>query len=181
MKRLQECDAERDSPYQAVLYSVFQKTLDHPEDTFAVAVTSTSPGEGVTYICQAITHELERLAPKGAVHVSLDSVQNHQLERKFRGSVNWNGSRDLRRQSIEQCRARFKYTMIDCPSLSKSSDVLGIAEFVDGILLVVEANRTKKHKLINAQLQINAAGGKVLGTILNKRIYVIPDFLYRHL
>jgi Mrp family chromosome partitioning ATPase len=71
--------------------------------------------------------------------------------------------------------------MIDCPALSTSAEVLGIAEFVDGILLVVEANRTKKHKLINAQNQVRAAGGKVLGTILNKRTYAVPTWVYRHL
>jgi Mrp family chromosome partitioning ATPase len=179
---------EPDSPYQAVLYTVFQRPCDQPEATFVVAVTSTSSGEGVTYICQALTRELERFSPRSAIHIPLESLhksselfQSSHFDRQVRGAGSWNGSREVRRQSVEHFRTRFKYTMVDCPALSVSAEVLGIAELVDGILLVVEANRTKKEKLVNAQNQVRAAGGNVLGTILNKRTYAVPAWLYRHL
>jgi Mrp family chromosome partitioning ATPase len=52
---------------------------------------------------------------------------------------------------------------------------------VDGVLLVVEANRTQKSQVAYLEQTIEGAGGKVLGHLLNKRTYPIPAWLFNKL
>jgi Mrp family chromosome partitioning ATPase len=62
--------------------------------------------------------------------------------------------------------------------MKEAQDVLRLAPLVDGIVLVIEANRTKREQMLYAERAIEAAKGKILGHVLNKRTYVVPDWLY---
>ena len=93
----------------------------------------------------------------------------------------WEGSWQYRRDCIDLLRFEFNHTVIDCPSLEGSGDLLSVAPFVDGIILVVEANKTRREQPRQAEQVIAAAGGKLLGYILNKRTQEVPDWLYRNL
>jgi Mrp family chromosome partitioning ATPase len=93
----------------------------------------------------------------------------------------WHGSRQHRRDRINELRMQFDYVLIDCPSLRTNGDVLGIAPLVDGVLLVVEANRTRADQVLYAERQIQTAGGVFRGHILNKRKYFVPQWLYQRL
>jgi Mrp family chromosome partitioning ATPase len=97
------------------------------------------------------------------------------------GTTRWEGSRQHRRDCIDLLRREFDYTIVDCPSLKESGDVLSIAPFVDGVVLVVEANYTRRDQLQHAEHTIEAAQGNILGHILNKRTYEIPNWIYRRL
>ena len=81
----------------------------------------------------------------------------------------WEGSWQYRRDCIDLLRSEFDYTIIDCPSLKESGDLLSVAPFVDGVILVIEANRTRRDEPRQAEQSITAAGGTLLGYILNKR------------
>jgi hypothetical protein len=93
----------------------------------------------------------------------------------------WEGSWQYRRDCIDLLRFEFDHTIIDCPSLEQSGDLLSVAPFVDGVILVVEANKTRREQPRQAEQVIAAAGGKLLGYILNKRTHEVPDWLYRNL
>lgn len=90
----------------------------------------------------------------------------------------WEGSWQYRRDCINLLRAEFDYTIIDCPSLGESGDLLSIAPFVEGAILVVEANRTRRDQPRQAERCINAAGGTLLGYVLNKQTREVPRWLY---
>jgi hypothetical protein len=45
------------------------------------------------------------------------------------------------------------------------------------MVLVVEANRTQREQLLYAERTIEGAKGRILGHVLNKRSYVIPNWL----
>jgi len=98
-----------------------------------------------------------------------------------RASSLWEGSWQYRRDCMDLLRSEFDYTVIDCPSLKISGDVLSVAPFVDGVILVIEANRTHREEPCLARRRITDAGGTVLGYILNKRRYDVPEWLYRRL
>jgi hypothetical protein len=49
------------------------------------------------------------------------------------------------------------------------------------VILVVESERTRKRTAMWAKEQVEGAGGKLLGVVLNKRKYYIPDWLYKHI
>jgi hypothetical protein len=42
----------------------------------------------------------------------------------------------------------------------------------------VEADRTRKEQLLYAEKALESAKGKMLGHILNKRSYIVPDWLH---
>ena len=91
----------------------------------------------------------------------------------------WEGSWQYRRDCIDLLRSEFDYSIIDCPSISASGDLLSIARYVDGVLLVVEANRTRREDPAVAEQRIAAAGGVLLGVILNKHKLEVPAWIDR--
>jgi hypothetical protein len=93
----------------------------------------------------------------------------------------WEGSWQYRRDCINLLRSEFDYSIVDCPSLRVSGDLLSIAPFVDGVLLVLQANSTRRDEPVQAMQSIAAAGGKLLGFILNKRTSEMPKWLDRML
>lgn len=68
--------------------------------------------------------------------------------------------------------------LIDCPPVSASSDGLALAEKVDGIVLVAEAEKTRREVVEKVSDTIAQHGGKLLGVALNKRRLYIPKFIY---
>jgi hypothetical protein len=93
----------------------------------------------------------------------------------------WGTSWQYRDAYLAQLRERFSYVLIDCPSLKESTEVLALAPLVDGVLLVVEANRTQKTQVAYLESTIESAGGKILGHLLNKRTYPIPEWVHNKL
>jgi Mrp family chromosome partitioning ATPase len=71
--------------------------------------------------------------------------------------------------------------LIDCPSLKESTDILGLAPLVDGVLMVIEANRTTKEQIVYLERTLERGGGRILGHLLNKRTYPIPEWVHRKL
>jgi Mrp family chromosome partitioning ATPase len=100
---------------------------------------------------------------------------------KQKTSSPWQGSWQYREECINALRSQFEYVLIDCPSLRSGGDVLSVAPLVDGVILVVEADRTTKEQVLHAEHQIESAGGKCSGHILNKRKYVVPKWIYQRL
>jgi hypothetical protein len=45
-------------------------------------------------------------------------------------------------------------------------------------MIVVEANRTTKSQLSYLERTLEGAGGKILGQLLNKRTYPIPEWVH---
>jgi hypothetical protein len=196
------------SIYQTLLYTVLQKPREKAEGGVVIALSSSNPGEGVTYVARALLHELARceLNSVAGVNVSFLRKLHEPTVEAIRNSIArqasylpgetegigrskkslampqrkgpWEGSWEYRRDCIGLLRDEFDYTIIDCPSLRESGDLLSIAPFVDGIILVVEANRTRREQPRQAEQRISAAGGTLLGYILNKRVYEVPQWIY---
>jgi len=75
-------------------------------------------------------------------------------------------------------RDRFDLILIDSPPLTISPDGLAIASRVDGVILVLEAEKTRWQTAKNVKDSIARVGGNVLGIVLNKRRYYIPPAIY---
>jgi len=76
-------------------------------------------------------------------------------------------------------RDRYDCVLLDCGGLDSSVDLLRLAPAADGIVLVVEAGRAGKEQINRAAQMITEAQGTLLGFVLNKRRYPIPNWLYR--
>jgi protein-tyrosine kinase len=82
---------------------------------------------------------------------------------------------------LKSVRQRFQYVVIDAPPLQGFPESLVLSRKADGVILVVESEKTRKRTALWAKQQIEAVGGKLLGVVLNKRKYYIPDWLYRRI
>ncbi len=65
-------------------------------------------------------------------------------------------------------RGRYDLVVIDTPAMSTSSDSLGLAAHVDGIVVVVDARRTRQRMLTTMLRRLTLAGGSVVGVVLNR-------------
>jgi Mrp family chromosome partitioning ATPase len=74
---------------------------------------------------------------------------------------------------------RFNLVIIDSPPLSVSSDGLAIASKVDGVVIVIEAERTRWRAVKNVLESIHKVEGNVLGVVFNKRRFYFPEFVYK--
>jgi capsular exopolysaccharide synthesis family protein len=75
----------------------------------------------------------------------------------------------------------FDLVIVDSPPATTSPDGIAISRHVDGVVLVLEAEKTRWPVVDKARETIEKNGGKLLGIVLNKRQYYIPDFIYKRM
>ena len=75
-------------------------------------------------------------------------------------------------------RDRFDLIVIDGPALTSFPEMRVAIAGIDGTILVIEAERTVSVAAARTTTAIEAAGGHLLGLVLNKRRYIIPDWIY---
>jgi Mrp family chromosome partitioning ATPase len=88
---------------------------------------------------------------------------------------------DGARVRLAQLVARFDAVLIDIGPTSASSDAAGIAPLVDGVILVLSAEETRRESARRATLALQGLGATVLGAVLTDRRFPIPDPIYRRL
>lgn len=82
---------------------------------------------------------------------------------------------------LEKAKERFALVLVDSPPILPYAETAIIATASDGVALVVESERTKREIVIRAKSALEEANSRILGVVLNRRRYVIPEFLYRYL
>ncbi len=75
----------------------------------------------------------------------------------------------------------FDLVLIDSPPAATSLDGLNISRMVDGVVLVLEAEKTRWPLAKSMKDKIIRNGGKVLGIVFNKHRHHIPEFIYKRL
>jgi Mrp family chromosome partitioning ATPase len=88
---------------------------------------------------------------------------------------------DKLRMRLAELRKEFEYVLIDAPPLSQYADAIALGRMTDGLVFVLEANSTRREAAIQVMDNLRAAQVPVLGAVLNKRTYPIPDSLYHKL
>ena len=76
-------------------------------------------------------------------------------------------SSDRMQQLIEEMTERYDYILVDTPPVNVVTDASIIANLLDGVLLLVRNNRSKKQDVKRAVDSLRLTGAKVLGFILN--------------
>jgi Mrp family chromosome partitioning ATPase len=80
---------------------------------------------------------------------------------------------------LTQLGAVFEYLLIDAPGVRVSRDAEFLALRADAAVLVIEANKTRRTSAAKAKESLEAAGVRLLGTLLNDRSFPIPEKLYK--
>ena len=80
---------------------------------------------------------------------------------------------------LNKLRDRFDFIIFDAAPLGAYSESSFLAPKVDGVILVVEAERTKREAVRNIKKDMETAGVNILGVVLNKKKTYIPAFIER--
>jgi len=82
------------------------------------------------------------------------------------------------REALQSLRARFDWVILDGPPVTAYSDAGVLAPLTDGVVLVVQAERTRWEVAQQAKRALEEAGGRILGGVLSRRRFHIPEALY---
>ena len=82
---------------------------------------------------------------------------------------------------LAEALKNFDTVIVDAPPVLSSPETPPMAEFVDGVVLVVHSGKTKREAVARAIESINNFKGKMLGVVLNRKRYYIPGFIYRRI
>ncbi len=178
---------------EGLLSRIFRRQNEENSNRgFVVALTSAHPGAGVSYITNALATALDQnghqitlllngrhLGEADGKYASLPQTALPQHAGADPGIDNWHSNQSRLSVYLDNLRREYRYVLIDCPSLKETEHAVVLAPLVDGIVVVVEANRTHKDQLRYTERTLESAGGRILGHVLNKRTYAIPEWLHR--
>jgi Mrp family chromosome partitioning ATPase len=78
-------------------------------------------------------------------------------------------------------KEEFELVIVDSPAAISCSECLLLSPKVDGVILVVQAGKTRWQAVAKLKEHIMAQDGNILGVVLNKRSYPIPNFIYKRI
>lgn len=85
------------------------------------------------------------------------------------------------KQQLAQLRQRFDFILIDTPDVNTRAEAAVFGQSADGVILIVEANVTRKAAARKATQVLEAMSVRILGSVLSNRTFPIPERLYRKL
>ena len=85
------------------------------------------------------------------------------------------------RARFAELRKEFNYILISAPPLTRETEAILLGQMADGIVLIVEANQTRRESVRQAKEHLETAQVQLLGAVLDQRTFPIPEFLYRKL
>jgi Mrp family chromosome partitioning ATPase len=90
------------------------------------------------------------------------------------------GTSDRVSSRMMELRTLFKYVLVNSSlHRDRASAALSFAE--DGLVLVVEANSTRRETVREVMEELQMLGTRVLGVVLNNRTFPIPEAIYHNL
>ncbi len=69
---------------------------------------------------------------------------------------------------IKELRSMASYVLIDSPPVLSTADAATAASFADGVVVIVDSRRTETPDLFKVRDELDRAGAKVLGAVLNR-------------
>jgi len=82
------------------------------------------------------------------------------------------------RTALEGLRSRYGWVIVDGPPTTVYSDAGILAPLVDGVVLVVQAEKTRWQVAEQAKRTLEESGARLLGAVLSRRQFHIPKALY---
>ncbi|MCK4791539.1 MAG: hypothetical protein KAV87_47850, partial [Desulfobacteraceae bacterium] len=82
---------------------------------------------------------------------------------------------------IKSMKKDYRHVVLDMPAMKEARSTARLASLCDGVVLVIEAERLRWEVLLDAKAQLLKWNANMLGAVLNKRRFPIPEWLYRML
>ena len=135
--------------------------------------------------------KLPELFPSDSLPLS-EGGTTHKLMRRItenlslasRDSASKNGALPTLEQVgalVKDLREEFAYVVISAPPVGLYGDAAFLGQMADGVVLVLEANSTRRVAAHKAKQALESANVRVLGTVLNNRTFPIPEKIYHML
>ncbi len=80
---------------------------------------------------------------------------------------------------LDLVKTEFEFIFLDIPPLLHYAEGITLSKLCDGVILVVRAGQTRLEVVEEAKRSLKNAHVNVLGTILNRREFYIPERLYK--
>ena len=84
-------------------------------------------------------------------------------------------------QLLKTASEDFDYVILDAPPVPRFSECRVLCTKVDGVILVLQAGKTRRQVALKAKKTLEEAGAKILGVVINRRKHYIPEWVYRQL
>lgn len=84
-------------------------------------------------------------------------------------------------RTLQKMKDNFYFTIIDASAIMDSVEVAHLAQQSMGLVLVVQSQKLKYEVIQHGLDRMRSHNVNVLGTVLNKRTFQLPEFLYRRL
>lgn len=98
------------------------------------------------------------------------------------GSVNGSSAKLVTADALgfflHSAKQDYQFIVIDMPAAGEDGSLVRLAGLCDGVVLVVEAQRLRWEVVAKAKQQLQQWNINVLGVLLNKRRYPVPDRVY---
>jgi Mrp family chromosome partitioning ATPase len=78
---------------------------------------------------------------------------------------------------LGELNQEFNLVIVDLPAIGQGV-AAGIGALLDGLVLVVEAEKVRWEVAQRTTASLRGAGANLLGVVMNKRKYHVPDWLY---
>jgi len=85
------------------------------------------------------------------------------------------------RARVSELHRYFEYVLIDSPALNVGSEAVLLGRAAEAVVLVLKANSTRREAARKAVQDLQSAGVRVLGAVLNQRTFPIPQSIYNRL
>jgi len=79
--------------------------------------------------------------------------------------------------AIAEVMGQFDFVIVDLPPVSRYADTAILAPKMDGVILVVEADRTPVAEAENARDNLDRVGARIFGVVLNRQRSYVPATL----
>ncbi len=88
---------------------------------------------------------------------------------------------DNLKERLAELREEFDFVIIDAPPLTQYSDAVAVAQLGSGIVLILEADTTRRESAAVVTANLRSVNIPILAAVLNKRTFPIPENIYKRL
>jgi protein-tyrosine kinase len=82
---------------------------------------------------------------------------------------------------LQKMKEQADWVLFDGPPVNHLDESLALSGRVDGVVMVLQAEKTRWEVAQAAKQRLEDSGGKILGVVLNRRKFYIPKWLYKTL
>lgn len=97
----------------------------------------------------------------------------------FRGDQKTGISTPWLHARLAELRLEFEYLIIQAPAATATNEAALLARFCQGMVLVIEANSTRRSSAIKVKQMLASSHVRLLGTVLSERVFPIPHAIYK--